>query len=77
MAFRASPRLVARTMENHTAHDLNVELPIADRADRGLAYQGKRLGQQLIELFSLGSTVLEFTGERAQFAVRQRLHVGL
>ena len=64
-------------VQNHRAHDLNVELPIADGPNGGLARRGERLWQKVAERLAIGMSGFEFGRKRTQFRVRERLHMRL
>ena len=44
-------------------------MELAERAARGLAHDGERLGQQVVERLAVGEPLLERVGERAQLGV--------
>ena len=68
------------------AHDLHVEVALAERAPTRLADRGEGLGEELVEVVDPGLEVVagrcrrgvaEVTGERAQLVVGASLHLGL
>ena len=40
-------------VQRGAAHDLDVEVPLAEHAPGGLAHRGERLGQQLVEVLAV------------------------
>ena len=61
-------------VQRGAAHQLDGEVALADRADRGLAGRRERLGQQLVQGLAVGVPRLELVGLRPQLGVGQRLH---
>ena len=59
------------------AHQLDVEVALAERATAGLADGGERFGKQVVEGLAIGITLLEFLGHPAQLGVGKRLEIGL
>ena len=60
-------------VQRRAAHQLDGEVALADRADRGLADHGERLGQQLVQGLAVGVPGTELVGLRPQLGVGQRL----
>src|ERR1035441_6296293 len=54
------------------AHDLHVEVPLAERPPGGLPDRGERLGKQVVERFTGRVTLTELVRQRAQFRIAQR-----
>ena len=61
-------------MEDDAAHDLDVELAVADGADGGFADGGEGLGQEVFERFAAFQAAAELRGLAAQVVVGKRLH---
>ena len=61
-------------VKNDPAHDLNVELAVADGPDGGFARRSERLGQEVVQGFAIGTAGLELGCKRSQLSVRERLH---
>ena len=59
-------------VERRTAHELHAVVPLAQRAGRGLAHDGERLGQQRVEGLPVGVPLLELFGLVPQLRVGQR-----
>ena len=64
-------------MEHHAAHQLDVEMALAERALGGLAHGRERLDQQILEVFAAGEALAEAVGPGAQLGVGQSLELGL
>ena len=64
-------------VQRGAAHDLDVEVPLAERALGGLADRGERLGQQVVERLAVRRAGLELVGLPAQLGVGQRDEVVL
>jgi len=62
-------------VQRHAAHQLNVEVPHAERALAGLADDRERLGQHLVERRAAGDARLELAGLRAEPGVVGRVEV--
>lgn len=62
-------------VQGRTAHHLDVEVALAEHPPGGLAGDGERLGQQVVEVFTLGDALAELVGFGAKFGVRQLLDV--
>ena len=60
-------------VEHGAADQLHVEVPHVEHAASGLAYDGKRLGQQVVERLALGEALAELRGLGAQLLVGERL----
>ncbi len=56
-------------VQRAAAHDLHVEMTLAQRALSGLAHRGERLGHQVIQRLALGVPLLEVVGQRAELGV--------
>ena len=54
------------------AHELHVEVPLAERPLGRLADGGERLGQQVVEGLAVGEALAELVGQGAQLGVAQR-----
>ncbi len=64
-------------VQRRAAHQLHGEVALADRAHRGLAGHGERLGQQLVQALAVGVPGAELVGLRAQLGVGELLDLGL
>ncbi len=64
-------------MQHHPAHQLHVEMALAERALGGLAHGGEGLDQDVVEFGAVGELLLEVRGARAQLVVGQRLELRL
>ncbi len=64
-------------MQHDAAHQLHVEMALAERALGGLAHRGEGLGQDVVELRPVGEPLLELRGSRAQLVVGQRRQLRL
>ncbi len=62
-------------VQRTAAHDLDVEVPLAERALGRLPHRGEGLGQQVIQRLALGVALLELVGQRPELGVGQRLVV--
>ena len=58
-------------VQRRAAHDLDVEVALAERALGGLADRGERLGQQVVESLAVRVTLLVLVGVGAQLGVAQ------
>ena len=58
-------------VQRGAAHDLHVEVPLADGAHGRLAGHGERLGQQVVEGLAVGVALAELVGLGAQLGVGQ------
>ena len=56
-------------VQRGAAHQLHLVVELAQRAPRGLAHDGERLGQQVVERLAVGEAFLERVGQRAQLGV--------
>ena len=59
-------------VQHDPAHQLHVEMALAERALGGFAHRGKRVGQDVVELGAVGQLPLELRGPGAQLVIRQR-----
>ena len=59
-------------VQRGAAHQLHVEVPLAQRPLGRLADGGERLGQQVVERFPVGVALPELVGHGAQLGVAQR-----
>ena len=59
------------------AHQLHVEVPLADRAARGLAHGREGLGQQVVERLPVGGPLPQLAGLRPELVVGEVLDLGL
>ena len=57
-------------VQHHAADQLHVEMAHVQRALAGFAHDGECFGQQIVERFALGQTLLELVRLGAQFARR-------
>ena len=64
-------------MEHDPAHQLHVEMALAQGALGGFAHGGEGLDQQIVELDAVGELLLEVPGTRAQLVVGHRLELRL
>ena len=64
-------------VQRGAAHDLHVEVPLAEDPLGGLADGGERLGHQVVEGLAVGEPLLELRGLRAQLLVAHRDEVVL
>ena len=64
-------------MEGRAAHQLHVEVALADDPGGGLAYDGKGLDEQVVELGSVLEALAEVTGPAPQLVVGQPFGFGL
>jgi hypothetical protein len=62
-------------VQGDAPHQLNVEVPLADRAQGGFANGGERLRQQMVEALAVGVPFFEPVGLLAQLGVGHRLEV--
>ena len=62
-------------VERHAADELHVEVAQPQRAHRGLAHGGERLGQDALEVLAVARPLAERGGERAELFVRACLHL--
>ena len=58
-------------VQRRAAHDLHVEVPLAEGALGRLADGGERLGQQVVEGLAVGEPLPELVGLAAQLVVGQ------
>ena len=56
-------------VQRGAAHELHVVVELAQGAPGGLADDGERLGQQVVERLAVGVALLELVGQRAQLGV--------
>ena len=64
-------------MQHDPAHQLHIEMALAERALGGLAHRRERLDEQIVEFGAIGEPRLEFGRAGAQRLVRQLLKLGL
>ena len=64
-------------VEHHAADELHVEVAHPDGPARGLAADGKRLGQELVDRLAVGDALPELVRLRSEPGVVERLHRGL
>ena len=64
-------------MQHHAADELDVEMPLAERAARRLADGREGRREEIVERLASGQRLAEFLGPRAQRLVGQRLDLGL
>jgi hypothetical protein len=64
-------------VQDHAADELHVEVPHAHGALAGLARDGERLGQQLVEGLPVAGAFAERVDALAQLRVRLELELGL
>src|SRR5207247_2732108 len=64
-------------VQRGTAHDLDVEVPLAEGPLGRLADGREGLGKQIVEGFAVGQALTELGGHGPQFAVAQRGEVFL
>jgi len=64
-------------VEDHAADQLDIEMPLAERAFGGLAHRGKSLRQDVFQGLALGQPFLEGGRHRPQFFVRFSDKTGL
>ena len=60
-------------MERHPAHQLDVEVPLADRALRGLAHHREGLDEEFVELFAAVEALSELARHRGELLVGEGL----
>ena len=64
-------------VQRHRAHQLNIEMTLAQRSSRRVADDRERLRQDVVERLALCEAVAELRGARPQGVVGQRLRPGL
>ena len=64
-------------MEDHTPHELHVEVAHANGAPGRLAADGEGLDEQIVQLGAVGQPLPELVGLRLELGVRQALERGL
>ena len=64
-------------VEHGAADQLDVEVPHVQHAPAGLAHDGERLGQEIVERLAFGGPLAEFDGLVTKLLVRERLHLRL
>jgi len=67
----------AAEVQRHAAHELDVEMTLADRAPRTLAHDGKGLDEQVVQVLALLDSRLELDRLGGELLVAEALHVGL
>ena len=60
-------------VQHHAADELHVEVPHVQHAAAGLAHDGERLGQQVVERLAVGDPRRNSAVLRAQLLVGERL----
>jgi hypothetical protein len=60
-------------VQHHAAHQLNIIMPLAQCAHRRLSCGGKRLWEQIVQVFALGDPSFELDGHSAQFVIAKPL----
>ncbi len=60
-------------MQHHAAHELHIEVPLAERPLGRLAHRGESLGQQIVEALAVGQPLAELIRLAAQLIVGKRL----
>ncbi len=63
-------------VQRHRAHELDIEVALADGPLRRLANRGERLGQDVVERLAFREPVAEIRGTRAKPVVRESLGPG-
>ena len=61
-------------VEDHPAHELDVEVPHVEEPPARLAAGGERLGQQVVERLPVGQPAAKLDRLRLQLLIRERLH---
>ena len=64
-------------MQRAAAHELDVEVPLAEDPGGRLPDRGERLGQQVVQGLAVGIPLPELVGHRPQLGVGQRPEVVL
>ncbi len=64
-------------VQGHAAHELDVEMTLAQHAPRRLPHDGERLDQEVVEALALLEALLEFDGLVGERVVTEALHLGL
>ena len=64
-------------VEGHAAHQLGVEVPLAEYPPGRLPHQGEGLDQQVLQALPVVEALTELTGERGQLVVGSGLHLRL
>ena len=64
-------------VEDHAAHELDVEVPHVEEPPARLAAGRERLGQQVVERLPVGQAAAELDRLLLQLLIRKRLHLGL
>jgi hypothetical protein len=62
-------------VQRGAAHQLDLEVPLAEHPPRGLTDHGERLGQQVVQRFVVGVALAELVGLGPQLGVGQLLDV--
>ena len=64
-------------MQRETAHELHIEVPLLERALRGLTDRREDLREDVVERFALPQTLAEARGRLGQLGVGARGQLGL
>ena len=64
-------------MQGGAAHELHVVVALAEHPHAGLAHDGERLDQQVVERLAVVEPLAELAGLGPEGVVGQRLHLGL
>ncbi len=64
-------------VQRGTAHQLDVVVPLSDRADRSLTGDGERLGGDVVEVGPVGEALSELDRLGPELVVGELLHAGL
>ncbi len=64
-------------MQHDAAHQLHVEMALAERALSRLAHRREGIGQQIVELRPIRELLPELSGAFAQLVIRQRFELRL
>ena len=64
-------------MQHDAAHQLHVEMALAEGALRRLAHRRERIDQEVVELGAVGELLLELLGPRPQLVIGHRLELRL
>src|SRR6185312_7666123 len=64
-------------MEDHAAHQLHVEMALAQNTFRGFPHRGEGVGQNIVEGLAVGEALAERDGARRKLGVAEFLDLGL
>ena len=64
-------------VQHDAAHELDVEMALAQGAGRGLAHRGEGVRQDVLQALALGQALAQPDGARPQIVVAERLDGGL